>query len=125
MKCTTGEIISVGTGKLCCSMDKVYEIMNFLTGDNLFTHQLPRAFEACKEHVTAQHPWLEQINEEDCTPETWKEWLAGVENDYGTEHELTALPPGEWLIVDPVVEAEVMFGKDKVVVVEGKGEGHV
>lgn len=59
MKFTTGEVISAGTGRLCCQMDGVYRILNYLTGDNLYTHQLPRAFKACeawvREHRSKTH----------------------------------------------------------------------
>lgn len=119
MKFTTGEIISAGTGRLCCQMEGVYKIMNFLTGDNLFTHQLPRAFRACQAWVRKQCPWLENLNEADCTTETWKTWLADAESKYGKEHELEPLPAGQWHQCDPIQEAvELMEDKSKVIVVK-------
>ena len=47
------DVLSVTTERLVSSrhMDGIYEILNFLTGDNLFTHQLPRAMDECR-------PWL-------------------------------------------------------------------
>lgn len=118
MKFTTGEIISAGTGKLCCPLDGVYRIMNFLTGDNLYTHQLPRAFRACEGHVRAQCPWLGKINADQCNAETWKGWLAEVVALYGVDHELKPLPIGEWRKCNPVTEAiQLMGGRDKVVVI--------
>lgn len=118
MKFTTGEIISAGTGKLCCSMDRVYAIYNYLTGDNLFTHQLPRAYRACEAHVRKACPWLDKINADECNAENWQAWLAGVVSLYGDTHELQQMPHGEWFKRNPVEEAaEVMGGADKVVVV--------
>ncbi len=91
---TTGEIISAGLGKLCCPMDRVYVIMNYLTGSNLFTHQLPGAFRACKEWVLKQHPWLATLDEEKCTTENWREWLADAEGKVGTHHALQPMCGG-------------------------------
>jgi hypothetical protein len=116
MKFTTGEIISAGLGKLCCPMDRVYVVMNFLTSDNLFTHQLPRAFRACEAWVKQQHPWLLELNEAACTTETWRLWLAEAERKYGQEHELQPLPSGQWLHCDPIKEAvELTEDKNRVI----------
>lgn len=112
MKFTTGEIISAGLGKLCCPMERVYNIMNFLTGDNLYTHQLPRAFHACEAWVKEQHPWLLKLDEAGCNPKTFKNWLAAAELAYGMEHELEPLPPGKWQPCDPVSEL-IQLTEDK------------
>lgn len=38
-------VLSATTGQLLCDIGEVYKILNHTTGDNLFTHQLPRAFD--------------------------------------------------------------------------------
>lgn len=120
MKFTTGEVISAGLGKLCCPLERVYVIMDFLTGDKLFSHQLPRAFHACEGWVKQQCPWLSELDESSCSPETWREWLAAAELAHGKEHELLPLPPGQWKSVDPVKEGvELMEDKSRVLVVRG------
>jgi len=47
------DVLSVTTGRLVSSrhMDGIYDILNFLTADNLYTHQLPRA-------MCESEPWL-------------------------------------------------------------------
>src|SRR5690348_6456278 len=50
-------VVTAATGYLVCDMGQVYEVLNFLTNDDLFTHQLPRAFRECK-------PWLKHRHEE-------------------------------------------------------------
>lgn len=124
MKFTTGEIISAGLGKLACDIEGMYKIMNFLTGDNLFTHQLPRAFLACEAWVIAQHPWLKELDESACNPETWRAWLDDAEARFGKTHELQPLPEGRWRSVDPIREAiELMEDKTKVIPVIIPEEG--
>jgi phage host-nuclease inhibitor protein Gam len=104
MRVTTGEIISAGTGLLCCDLGRLYEVMNFLTGDNLFTHQLTRAFHVCEPWVKQQHPWLLELNTEDCTRENWQTWLAAAEDKFGRHHELFPLPGGAWEHCHPLDE---------------------
>lgn len=54
------DVLSVTTGRLVSSrhMDGIYEILNFLTGDKLFTHQLPRAMRECEPWLKTQFPQL-------------------------------------------------------------------
>ena len=54
------DILSVTTGRLVSTrhIDGVYDILNFLTGDDLFTHQLPRANRECEPWLRSQFPLL-------------------------------------------------------------------
>jgi len=56
-------ILSITTGRLLSEKGTrgVYDILNFMTGDNLYTHQLPRASEECRPHLVHQLPWLEGL----------------------------------------------------------------
>lgn len=47
------DVLSIITGRVVSTRhtDGVYDILNFMTGDNLFAHQFPRANDECK-------PWL-------------------------------------------------------------------
>jgi len=56
-----GDVLSVTTGRLLSpkGIGGVYEILNFMTNDNLYTHQLPRAAEECKPFLFSQFPQLD------------------------------------------------------------------
>lgn len=60
MKFHTGDVLSVTTGVLLSPtlMDGIYKILNFMTNDNLFTHQLPRAARECAPYLLKQFPQL-------------------------------------------------------------------
>lgn len=116
MKVTIGQVLTAGTGRLCCDIGGLYEIMNYLTGDNLYTHQLVRAYNVCAPWVKSQCPWLAQIDESGCTPETWRAWIADLAERFGAEHELQPLPPGIWESQDPIAELTRMIGPDKIIV---------
>lgn len=114
---TTGEIVSAGTGRLCCPMERVYAIMNHLTGQNLYTHQLPKAFKDCQQWVLKQHPWLATLDESECTSKTWEKWLAEAEKKAGaTQHQLDPMPGGVEQR-DPVEELQEIMGRKRVIVI--------
>lgn len=59
------DVLSITTGRLVSNrhMDGVYDILNFLTGDNLYTHQLPRASRECEAWLRTQFPKLFPVGE--------------------------------------------------------------
>ena len=70
-----GDVLSITTGKMVSptGMDGIYKILNFMTGEDLYTHQLPRAMRVCAPHLLQQHPQLAEvqtidteISESDC-----------------------------------------------------------
>jgi hypothetical protein len=54
------DVLSITTGRLVSSrhMEGIYDILNFLTGDELLTHQLPRAAKECEPWLKTQFPQL-------------------------------------------------------------------
>lgn len=115
-----GDILSITTGRLVSPrhIDGVYDILNYMTDDNLFTHQLPRASDECKPHILAQHPELEEIDASGVNGENWKQWLEEQVAKYGEQLEIKPLVSGIHKIKDPVEEAEEMVGPDKVIKVD-------
>ena len=119
-----GVVLSITTGRLCCDMDDVYKILNYLTGDNLFTHQLPRASRECKPWILRRHPEL--VNVDVSMFDSWPAegmrfqvaaWVEEQAFRFGSTIMLDPIPQDEHCKIDPVAEAEQMIGKDKVVVV--------
>lgn len=117
MEFTTGQILSAGTGVLCCKVEDLYKIYNFLTGETLFTHQLLRAYKACKEHILKQCPWLKDINSDEITKENWTVFVGEVSEQYGLMHDLKPLPDGIWNHINPIEGLSHMVGEENIVVV--------
>lgn len=118
MKFTTAEIITAGIGRMCvANIGRIYAIFNHLTSDDLFTHQLPRAFKTYKEHLHQTFPWLNELKEDDFGPENYKASLEAVVSKYGNEHELEPAP-NLWVIQEPMQELVDMVGKEKVISVQ-------
>lgn len=118
------DILTVTTPFLVSNrhMTGVYEILNFMTADNLFTHQLPRAAEACRPVLLEQFPQLAKYTDE----------LADLPYDKRCDHALLiaalegetlevtplddwAMRTDTWEVRNPIKEAVEMFGADKVI----------
>ena len=56
-----GQLIAVVEGSLVCTMDEVYDILNFMSGESLMTHALPRVAKECKPVLLEYFPWLAEI----------------------------------------------------------------
>ena len=56
------DILSITTGRLVSTrhMEGVYEILNWMTQDDLFTHQLGRASEECAPILCTLYPELSE-----------------------------------------------------------------
>lgn len=81
-----GDILSITTGKLVSPrhIDGIYDILNYMTGDNLFTHQLPRAMEECQGPLFKQHPQLAEVETpEFAGKESVEVWLILAKDLYG------------------------------------------
>lgn len=116
-----GAILTVTTDRMLArDIGDIYELLNFMTGDNLFTHQLPRAAGECKPALLEQHPQLADIAVPDLADaDAYMAYLAGLEDTYGAELAVTPLPGDAHTHIDPLAElADMMPGKPIVVVVE-------
>lgn len=110
MKITLGELISVGTGVFMAEdFSRVHEILDHMTQDKLFTHQLPRACRAVSPVLKDKYPFLKEINLDGITPDNYKERLNDLIRQYGNEFEVE--PISNWQSKNPLVELAEMRGK--------------
>lgn len=114
-------------------MGSIYEILNHITGDNLFTHVLPRAARFAAPLILEDHPELKPAGAcldsldrwlaSDRTPdksEGIKMWLAELRMtfpDIKPEYEIASYADA-WLSMNPLDELAAMVGPEKIVVVE-------
>lgn len=100
-----GTLLTITDGRLLTDIGNVYEILGWMTGESLFTHQLPRAMAECKPHLLRQHPFLKsdtmQYHRDQLTkvlaatddPKAAIEaWLNVVAHDFGSLHEVEPVP---------------------------------
>lgn len=116
-----GDILSITHDRLVSPrhIEGVYDILGFMTGETLYTHQLPRAARECKPILLTQHPQLAEIDAENVNAGNWKEWMAAQVEKYGEALPVAPLPQRDPQYDTPVADAiEMMGDPTKVVVVE-------
>lgn len=115
-----GAILTVTTDRmLVADIGDIYALLNFMTGDNLFTHQLPRAATECKPALLEQHPQLTDITVPDMPDaDAYMAYVARLEDTYGAELPVTPLPADGHTHIDPLTElADMMPDKPIIAVI--------
>lgn len=121
----TGAVLSVLTGYLVSEnrMAGVYQVLNFMTGENVYTHQIPRICREAAPVILAMHPHLratieeaKQVNGQNC----W-DWLARWKDRYGDEIAVPVMNIAEHERIDPHSELLEMVHPDRIIAI-GKGE---
>jgi len=114
-----GDVLSITGEKLVSPrlMEGVYDILNYMTGENLFTHQLPRARDVCAPYLVKQFPQLAKAGCESINEKNWKECLTSLVRQFGETLEVEPLPKGAYTYIDPITEAENMVSDPSKVIV--------
>jgi len=120
-----GDILTVTHDRLVSPrhIDGVYDILNWMTRDNLYTHQLPRAAEECKPALFSQHPQLAAIDATKVTSDNWREWLDEQCARFGETLLVERLEEHMHEFVDPISEAAEKVHPSRIVpIVVGRKE---
>jgi len=116
-----GDILTITTGRLVSPrhVDGIYDICNFMTGDNLYTHQLPRAMGECAPSLREQFPDLAAITvPEDLSGEdAVSAWVAGQVQAHGETREVAPLPAAGHTHIDPITEMRKMAPHAEIIAV--------
>jgi hypothetical protein len=111
------DVLTVTTGRLLCPIGHVYAILNYLTGDNLFTHQLPRAQASCQPALLEQHPALVGVAVPEIHDEAGAQaFVAAQARIFGAT--LAVTPLAWWVPRDPLAELADIAGDRPVIVIE-------
>ena len=79
------DILTVTTGKLVSSrhMAGIYDVLEWMTGGPVWTHQIPRIGREAKPVLLAAHPQLAEADCDGVTPENIAERIAGWVEQFG------------------------------------------
>lgn len=117
-----GDILSVTTGRLVSPrhIGGVYDILNWMTGENLYTHQLPRVGDEARPILLAAHPQLAdaQAEAEAVTEENWEHFLAKMVARYGETLPVPKMTHTEHESIDPMSELVEKVHPDKIIAVQ-------
>jgi len=112
------DVLSVTTSRLVSTrhMEGLYDILGFMTGENLYTHQLPRASDQCSPVILLANPNLKDadvglldslIEVLDTPAEAVKTWLLLQELKFGRLVEIKKLENHE--PKEPISELQEMM----------------
>lgn len=120
-----GDILSITTGRLVSldGMAGVYRILNYMSGDNLYTHQLPRVSGEAAPVLLRWHPQLADVDASVVNPENHAEWLADQKARFGATLPVAPLSEDQHERIDPMSELVGMAHPSKIIVVTS-GDAH-
>lgn len=113
------DILSMTTGKLVSSrrMTGVYELAEWMAGEPIWTHQLPRMFREAAPVLLAAHPQLANADCEGVTPENLVDRTAGWVAQFGATLPVPRLTADQHERIDPLSELAEKVRPDRIVVV--------
>lgn len=115
---TLGAVLSVTTGKLLCDIGEVYQILSWMTGRDIFTHEIPSANDQCQPALIEAFPELAAIDHSGVNPETWKAMLTDWVDTHGPTRDVSPLGWNRLKEQSPIDTLTEMVGRDRIIVVE-------
>ena len=132
MELETAVVFSLCQPRLACEFAKVHEAIEFISGQSVWTHSLPRMLTALRPHLEQQFPWAfsddavvanQSIADAADSGDRDKVMLAidsqmiRLSSKYGAVHTARVIDDPTSVYKNPLTEAEEIFG-DKLVVVK-------
>ncbi len=114
------DVLSVATGRLMGGIGGVYEVLNWMTGESLMTHQIPRVSREALPVLLARHPSLIDAVAEACnvTTANYATWLETWTDRYGAEIAVPTMDADAHERIDPMSELVEMVHPDKIITVQ-------
>lgn len=115
-----GDILSITTGMLVSprGMVGLCDAIEFVAGEPVWTHQIPRVSREAAPAILRQHPQLAEVDASSVTSENWETWLADQMTKFGARLSIRPMNEDEHERVDPLSELAEMVHPDKIVVVK-------
>lgn len=103
------DVLSVMTGNLLSTrkprpMDAFYDVLSYMTDDEVYTHQLPRVCDECAPFLKEHFPELAAIDVSHIDEENHAEEMAKIVLAHGDTVDVPRLPATLHKVIDPVKE---------------------
>jgi hypothetical protein len=107
------DILCVITGKMVSirNMEGLYDILNYMSNDNLHTHQLVRVMKECKPYLIKQFPHFESIDVSGVNDDNLLERIEALEKEHGSYFKVEPLPEGVHEYINPIAEMILTLSK--------------
>ena len=113
------DVLSTVTGVLISKIDGVYQVLSWMTGESVYTHQIPRISREATPVVVARHPHLQQaIDEAEQVDRTnWQQWRQTWEDRYGPTIAVPKFTADSHESIDPISELAEKVHPDKIITI--------
>lgn len=114
----TAWVLSTVTGRLLCDISGVYDVCNWMTGESVFTHQIPRVCREARSVMIARQPDLDDAVRESelVTQDNWQDWLATWIQRYGETIDVPKMTADQHERIDPLSELAEKVHPSKIIV---------
>jgi hypothetical protein len=113
-----GDVLTVTTGGILVApggIAAVQHLLDFMTGDVLSTHQLPRALNECRPILLARYPHLPSAIGEFASSADANAWLAEQVRLHGEYLDVEPLAPEDHTHINPLVEMQTMMPHAQII----------
>lgn len=119
----TVDVMSAASGFLLTDegMGPIYRVLSFVTGEDVYTHQLPRVGKELQAALLSDRPDLEDVFDlirTKTTRETWRDVAAEIEQKLGLSMTLRRLSHDEHERIDPLSELAEKVHPDRIIPIE-------
>ncbi len=113
------DVLTVTTGCLVSTrhMTGIYDILGFMAGEDVYTHQIPRVLREAAPALLAQHPQLADVDASKVTPENVAEHVAGWRTKFGDTLAVAPMNENQHESIDPVSELAEKVHPSRIIVV--------
>lgn len=119
MQVATATVLTAYTGILLCPLNSLYKFLSDMTGENVFTHQIPRVLTELKPVLQEQLPQLADFPFTE--GENVLKYLENAECKLGSTLEVATPTPGCITSIDPLSELAEKVHPSKIIVASSKG----
>jgi cytochrome c len=113
------DVISATSGYLVTDkgIGAVYDVLNFMTGESIYTHQIPRVSREARAAILVYHPWLAEVFEESksVTKDNWREFATKWESEHGIGITVRQMTVHEHERIDPRSELVEMVHPSRII----------
>ena len=117
----TEDVLSAVIGHLVSErrMNAVYDVLGWMAGESLCTHQLVRVMKEAQPVMFARFPLLFGAfsDKERCTTENWREWRNQWVAEIGPTLSVPRLNEDQHERIDPLSEAAELFPPDRIITI--------
>lgn len=120
----TGAILSVVTNRyLGIPCIEIQKVLNFMTGDDVYTHQIPRINMECGPVILERYPHLLDDSEGlEVGGEEWVLWVEKKVEEFGAMIDIQSLTDNTiHEVIDPCEEMARLAGPDKIIIIDEMG----